>query len=50
MKNEELKILVHDIYIQYRYLFQNYRKEVSHFSRNGKIQEWTKNRYEFKER
>ena len=35
MEKEELKQLVHEIYVQNRYLFQKYKHEVSHFSRNG---------------
>lgn len=49
MEKEKLKDLVHNIYVQNRYLFQKYKKEVTHFSKNGIVQEWTKNKYEFKE-
>ncbi len=50
MTNREFKMFVHDVYIEYRYLFQDYRKEVSHFSKNGKHQEWTKSKYDKHER
>lgn len=49
MEKEELKQLVHELYVENRNLFQKYRHEVSHFSRNGLVQEWTKNKYEYKE-
>ena len=49
MEKEKFKDLVHNIYVQNRYLFQKYRNEVTHFSRNGIVQEWTKNKYELKE-
>ena len=49
MEKEKLKSLVHDIYVENRYLFQKYKHEVSHFSRNGIVQEWIQNKYEFKE-
>ena len=49
MEKEKLKSLVYDIYVENRYLFQKYKHEVSHFSRNGIVQEWTQNKYEFKE-
>lgn len=43
MTNKEFKLFVHDVYIEYRYLFQDYRKDVTHFTKNGKYQEWEKN-------
>ena len=49
MENEKLKRLIHEVYLENRYLFQKYRQEVSYFSRNGIVQEWTKNKYVFKE-
>lgn len=49
MEKEKFKDLVHELYVQNRFLFQKYRHEVSHFSRNGIVQEWTKNKYELKE-
>lgn len=49
MEQAELKQLVHEIYVQNRNLFQKYRHEISHFSKNGNVQEWTKNKYEYRE-
>lgn len=44
MTKREFKLFVQDVYIEYRYLFQNYRKDVTHFTKNGKYQEWNKNK------
>lgn len=33
MEREKFKELVHEIYVQNRYLFQKYRHEISHFSK-----------------
>ena len=49
MEKEKFKDLVHNIYLQNRYLFQKYRNEVTNFSKNGLVQECTKNKYKFKE-
>ena len=49
MEKEKLKELVHHIYVQNRYLFQKYKNEVTHFSKNGVVQEWTKTKYEIRE-
>ena len=41
----ELKIILNEVYIEYKYVFRKYRKQSSHFSRNGLYKQWVKNRY-----
>ena len=45
-KKSEIQILIQEVYIEYKTVFKNYRKETTHFSRDGKYVEWTKNDYE----
>lgn len=44
-KEKEINELIRDIYLEYRYLFQKYRKDMSHFSRNGSYKESLKTKY-----
>ena len=41
----ELQILLNEVYAEYKYVFRKYRKESSHFSRNGLYKQWVKNKY-----
>ena len=48
MKNNEryeLQMLLNEVYAEYRYVFRKYRKQSSHFSRNGLYKQWVKNKY-----
>ena len=31
----ELKIILNEVYIEYKYVFRKYKKQSSHFSKNG---------------
>ena len=44
--NEEIEKLINEVYIEYKVIFKKYRKETTHFSKDGKYVEWTKNDYE----
>ena len=41
----ELQVLLNDVYAEYKYVFRKYRKQSSHFSRNGLYKQWVKNKY-----
>ena len=41
----EIQMLLNDVYAEYKYVFRKYRKQSSHFSRNGLYKQWVKNRY-----
>ncbi len=43
---EEYQEIIREVYIEYKYVFKQYRKETTHFSRDGKYVEWIKNDYE----
>lgn len=45
-EKSEVYILIQETYIEYKAIFKKYRKETTHFSRDGKYVEWTKNDYE----
>ena len=45
-EKSEIQILIQEVYIEYKTTFKKYRKETTHFSRDGKYVEWTKNDYE----
>lgn len=45
-ERSEIQILINEVYIEYKAIFKKYRKETTHFSRDGKYVEWTKNDYE----
>lgn len=44
-ERQELRELLNDVYAEYKYVFRKYRKESSHFSRNGLDKQWVKNKY-----
>ena len=41
----EIQMLLNDVYAEYKYVFRKYRKQSSHFSRNGLYKQWVKNKY-----
>ena len=41
-EKSEIQILINEVYIEYKTIFKKYRKETTHFSRDGKYVEWTK--------
>ena len=41
----ELKIILNEVYIEYKYVFRKYKKQSSHFSKNGLYKQWVKNKY-----
>lgn len=45
-EKSEIQILIREVYIEYKSVFKKYRKETTHFSRDGKYIEWIKNDYE----
>lgn len=50
MTNKEFKEFIQDINLQYIAEFKKYRKEMTHFTKNGIYQEWEKNKYKEIER
>lgn len=44
-ERNEIQMLLNEVYTEYKYVFRKYRKESSHFSRNGLYKQWVKNRY-----
>ena len=45
-KKSEIQILINEVSIEYKSVFKKYRKETTHFSKDGKYVEWVKNDYE----
>ena len=45
-ERSEIQILIQEVYIEYKTIFKKYRKETTHFSKDGKYVEWVKNDYE----
>ena len=45
-ERSEIQILIQEVYIEYKAVFKKYRKETTHFSKDGKYVEWIKNDYE----
>lgn len=45
-EKSEVQVLINEVYIEYKSIFKKYRKETTHFSRDGKYVEWIKNDYE----
>ena len=45
-EKSEIQILINEVYIEYKTIFKKYRKETTHFSKDGKYVEWVKNDYE----
>lgn len=45
MTNKKFWNFIQDINLEYITEFKKYRKEMTHFTRNGIYQEWTKNKY-----
>ena len=41
-EKSEIQILIQEVYIEYKTVFKKYRKETTHFSRDGKYFEWVK--------
>ena len=41
----EIQMILNDVYAEYKYVFRKYRKQSSHFSRNGLYKQWVKNKY-----
>ena len=41
----ELQMLLNEVYIEYKYVFRKYKKQSSHFSKNGLYKQWVKNKY-----
>lgn len=50
MNNKEFKMLMKDVYSEYIVALKKYRKEMTHFTKNGVYHEWTKNKYKDVER
>ena len=44
-ERNEIQMLLNEVYAEYKYVFRKYRKQSSHFSRNGLYKQWVKNRY-----
>ena len=44
-ERDEIQMLLNEVYTEYKYVFRKYRKQSSHFSRNGLYKQWVKNRY-----
>ena len=44
-ERQEFQNLLNDVYAEYKYVFRKYKKESSHFSRNGLYKQWVKNIY-----
>ena len=44
-EQSELQMLLNEVYTEYKYVFRKYRKQSSHFSRNGLYKQWVKNKY-----
>ena len=44
-EQSEIQMLLNEVYTEYKYVFRKYRKQSSHFSRNGLYKQWVKNRY-----
>lgn len=44
-ERNEIQMLLNEVYTEYKYVFRKYRKQSSHFSRNGLYKQWVKNRY-----
>lgn len=45
-EKSEIRILIQEVYIEYKSILKKYRKETTHFSKDGKYVEWVKNDYE----
>ena len=45
-EKSEIQILIQEVYVEYKTVFKKYRKETTHFSKDGKYVEWVKNDYE----
>ncbi len=43
--NKELQDLLNSVYAEYKYVFRKYKKQTSHFSKNGVYKQWIKNSY-----
>ena len=44
-ERKEIQMLLNEVYTEYKYVFRKYRKQSSHFSRNGLYKQWVKNKY-----
>lgn len=44
-EKNEIQMLLNEVYAEYKYVFRKYRKQSSHFSRNGLYKQWVKNKY-----
>ena len=44
-ERNEIQMLLNEVYAEYKYVFRKYRKQSSHFSRNGLYKQWVKNKY-----
>lgn len=44
-ERQEFQNLLNDVYAEYKYVFRKYKKESSHFSRNGLYKQWVKKIY-----
>lgn len=44
-ERNEIQMLLNEVYTEYKYVFRKYRKQSSHFSRNGLYKQWVKNKY-----
>ena len=44
-ERNEIQMLLNEVYTEYKYVSRKYRKQSSHFSRNGLYKQWVKNRY-----
>ena len=45
-EKSEVQVLINEVYIEYKSILKKYRKETTHFSRDGKYVEWIKIDYE----
>ena len=46
VEKSEFQVLIQEVYREYKSVFKKYRKETTHFSKDGKYVEWIKNDYE----
>lgn len=44
-ERSEIQMLLNEVYAEYKYVFRKYRKQSSHFSKNGLYKQWVKNKY-----
>lgn len=48
--NKDFRKLIEEVYLEYKVELKKYRKEITHFTKNGVYHEWKKNNYKDCER